>query len=227
MLSFPHSPQVQILVGREPVEMRKSFDGLSGIVIDAVDHDAQSGHLGVRPDVVLPDDLTGLRRTLRDTRYHHTQAPRRGGVRPTSGATPVHALHREINAEDALTSLVRRGAIETLAAALEAVIDGHIDRCRDVLDEVGRRRVAPNGGLPEREIRTGAGELRVKQPRARVHGQIAVGPAPRLQSKLIPPSLRKAKNIEVPIPCEYLRGVSTDNKECALVPRQAPPAHLG
>ena len=45
MLSFPPSPQVRIFVCREPVDMRKSFDGLSGAVIDVVDHDPQSGHL--------------------------------------------------------------------------------------------------------------------------------------------------------------------------------------
>ncbi len=45
MLSFPPSPQVKIFVCRKPVDMRKSFSGLSGAVIDVVDHDPQSGHL--------------------------------------------------------------------------------------------------------------------------------------------------------------------------------------
>jgi len=45
MLSFPPSPQVKIYVCRKPVDMRKSFSGLSGAVIDVVDHDPQSGHL--------------------------------------------------------------------------------------------------------------------------------------------------------------------------------------
>ena len=45
MLSFPPSPQVRIFVCREPVDMRKSFNGLSGVVIDVVDQDPQSGHL--------------------------------------------------------------------------------------------------------------------------------------------------------------------------------------
>lgn len=47
MLSFPPSPQVRIFICREPVDMRNSFDGLSGAVIDVVDHDPQSGHLFV------------------------------------------------------------------------------------------------------------------------------------------------------------------------------------
>jgi hypothetical protein len=47
MLSFPPSPQVRIFVAREPVDMRKGFDGLCGLVIDTVDEDPQSGHLFV------------------------------------------------------------------------------------------------------------------------------------------------------------------------------------
>lgn len=45
MLSFPPSPQVRIFVCRDAVDMRKSFDGLSGAVIDVVDQDPQSGHI--------------------------------------------------------------------------------------------------------------------------------------------------------------------------------------
>ena len=45
MLSLPPSPQVRIFIKREPVDMRKSFDGLSGVVIDVIDHDQQLGHL--------------------------------------------------------------------------------------------------------------------------------------------------------------------------------------
>lgn len=47
MLSFPPSPSVRIFVCREPVDMRKGFDGLSGVVIGIVDEDPQSGHLFV------------------------------------------------------------------------------------------------------------------------------------------------------------------------------------
>ena len=47
MLSFPPSPQVKIFVCSKPLDMRKSFDGLAGAVIDIVDHDPQSGHVFV------------------------------------------------------------------------------------------------------------------------------------------------------------------------------------
>ncbi|MEN8184802.1 MAG: IS66 family insertion sequence element accessory protein TnpB [Myxococcota bacterium] len=38
---------MKVFVCRKPTDMRKSFNGLSGAVIDIVDHDPQSGHLFV------------------------------------------------------------------------------------------------------------------------------------------------------------------------------------
>ena len=43
MLSFPPSPSVRIFVGRNPVDLRKGFDGLSGEVNGVVDEDPGSG----------------------------------------------------------------------------------------------------------------------------------------------------------------------------------------
>jgi transposase len=45
MLSLP--PSVRIYVARDPVDMRKSFNGLSGIVRDVLQQDPLSGHLFV------------------------------------------------------------------------------------------------------------------------------------------------------------------------------------
>lgn len=130
--------------------------------------------------------------------------------------TPVHQLHPDATAEDALTSLIREGARKVLAAALEAEIDEHVDRFRGVVDEQGKRRVVRNGYLPAREIQTGAGKLEIKQPRARVHGACDGDSKLRFKSKLIPPYLRKAKDIEELIPWLYLRGISTNDMADAL-----------
>lgn len=43
MLNMPAS--VRVFVARQPVDMRKSFDGLAAIVINVVKEDPQSGHL--------------------------------------------------------------------------------------------------------------------------------------------------------------------------------------
>lgn len=45
MLSFPPVGLTRIFVARDPVDMRKGFDGLTGVVIETVDEDPQSGHL--------------------------------------------------------------------------------------------------------------------------------------------------------------------------------------
>lgn len=45
MLSLP--PSVKIFVAREPVDLRKGFDGLSGVVRNILDADPLSGHLFV------------------------------------------------------------------------------------------------------------------------------------------------------------------------------------
>jgi len=43
MLTFP--PTTRVFVCREPTDMRKSFDGLMGLVISTLEQDPQSGHL--------------------------------------------------------------------------------------------------------------------------------------------------------------------------------------
>ncbi len=45
MLNLPSS--LRIFVAREPADMRKGFDGLSGLVMDVIDEDPQSGHVFV------------------------------------------------------------------------------------------------------------------------------------------------------------------------------------
>ena len=43
MLNLP--PSVSILLAREPADMRKGFEGLYGLMRDALGHDPLSGHL--------------------------------------------------------------------------------------------------------------------------------------------------------------------------------------
>lgn len=45
MLSLP--PSVRIFVARKPLDMRRSFDGLSAAVMEIIDEDPQSGHVFV------------------------------------------------------------------------------------------------------------------------------------------------------------------------------------
>ena len=45
MLSLP--PSVRIFIAKKPADMRKQFDGLAALVVNAIDEDPQSGHLFV------------------------------------------------------------------------------------------------------------------------------------------------------------------------------------
>ena len=63
---------------------------------------------------------------------------------------------------------------------------------------------------------TGAGALRVKQPRVADRRDVAADDKVRFSSSILPPYLRRSKNIDDLIPWLYLRGVSTGGFSDAL-----------
>jgi hypothetical protein len=64
-----------------------------------------------------------------------------------------------------LDEIVRDGARQMLAAALQAEVAAYIEAHVDQVDEKGRRLVVRNGFHIEREVTTAAGAVPVKQPR--------------------------------------------------------------
>ncbi len=115
---------------------------------------------------------------------------------------------------DPLTELIRRGARELLAQAIEAEVAEYIDARAHLTDERGRRQVVRNGHLPTREIVTGVGAVAVTQPR--VHDRRPTEERERFTSKILPPYLRKARSVEELIPWLYLKGISTNDFTEAL-----------
>jgi len=118
-----------------------------------------------------------------------------------------------VPARDVLTSILREGAQQLLAKAVEMEVAEWL-KARQQLDAQGRRQVVRNGYLPERTIVTGLGEVAVKQPRVRDRRPPDEREA--FQSKILPPYLRKTKSIEELIPWLYLKGISTGGFEEAL-----------
>ena len=116
--------------------------------------------------------------------------------------------------EDVLTDLLKRGAQKMLAQAIEAEVEGWIEQHEHLRDERGRRQVVRNGRMPKRTILTGVGPVEVEQPR--VHDRRPPAEAEKFTSKILPPYLRKTKNIEELIPWLYLKGISTGNFSEAL-----------
>ena len=119
-----------------------------------------------------------------------------------------------VTSRDALTELLRLGAQEMLATAIEAEVDEWIAERQHLLDENGHRQVVRNGRLPRRKITTGVGQVEIEQPRVRDNRP----PADRekFTSKLLPPYLRKTKSIDELLPWLYLKGISTSDFNEAL-----------
>ena len=125
-------------------------------------------------------------------------------------------------AQDVLTDVLRQGAQQLLAQAIEAEVADWIDGHRDCRDAAGRRQVVRNGYLPERTITTGVGPITVKQPR--VHDRRPAELREKFSSAILPPYLRKTKSVEELIPWLYLKGVSTGDFSEALAALLGPDA---
>ncbi len=102
-----------------------------------------------------------------------------------------------------------------LAKAVEAEVAAYIEDHQHELDEEGRRLVVRNGRHRPRTIDTGVGPVELEQPRVNDRRVDAEGKRFRFTSKILPPYLRRTKNIEELIPWLYLKGISTnDFPEC-------------
>jgi putative transposase len=123
---------------------------------------------------------------------------------------------------DALTDLLRAGAQQLLAQAIQAEVDAYLDARSELRDEAGRHQVVRNGYLPERTITTGVGPVGVRQPR--VHDRRPPQQREKFSSAILPPYLRKTRSIEELIPWLYLKGVSTGDFSEALAALLGPDA---
>jgi putative transposase len=136
-------------------------------------------------------------------------------VKNTVAATE-DAGQREPHFLGLLDQLVRKGAEQMLAAALEAEVQQVLDHYKHLRDGHGRRQVVRNGRLPEREVLTGAGPVPVTQPRVRDKRGKDHPEAVRFTSSILPPYLRRSTSVDELIPWLYLRGVSTGDFQSAL-----------
>ncbi len=120
-----------------------------------------------------------------------------------------------VGARDALTEVLRCGAAHLLATAVQAEAAAWIDAHAHVVDADGRRRVVRNGFCPSREIVTGIGPVKVRQPRVHDRRTPEQG-REAFTSAILPPYLRKTRSMEDLIPWLYLKGVSTGDFSEAL-----------
>jgi putative transposase len=124
--------------------------------------------------------------------------------------------------KDALTEVLRKGAQQMLAAAIEAEVETYLSHREQLVDEEGHRVVVRNGHLPARKLQTPLGEVPVEQPRVRDRRSAAE--REQFHSSILPPYLRKTKSLEELLPWLYLKGVSTGDFGEALAALLGPEA---
>ncbi|MHC4541388.1 MAG: IS256 family transposase [Planctomycetota bacterium] len=137
----------------------------------------------------------------------------------------VNNEHVSITSRDVLTEILRKGAQQMLAMAIENEVVQYIADHEDLRDDDGHRLVVRNGHLPARRIQTGVGPVEIQQPRVNDKRIDRNGQRRRFCSQILPPYLRRTKSVEELIPWLYLKGISTgDFTEAlqALLGPQAP-----
>ena len=117
------------------------------------------------------------------------------------------------NFSDALSALIRSGAQQIIAQAVEAELNELLSEHRALRDDLGRQAVVRNGYLPARTITTGVGEVEVQVPKVRDRSGSGHQVQLDLATALSQTPLAVSKKV---LPWLYLKGVSTGDFAEAL-----------
>jgi putative transposase len=116
-----------------------------------------------------------------------------------------------------LDEIVRDGARQMLAAALQAEVAGYVEAHADSLGPDGRRLVVRNGHHAPRQVTTAAGAVPVRAPRVNDKRiDTATGERERFSSAILPAWSRKSPRVAEVLPLLYLHGLSTSDFVPAL-----------
>jgi len=116
-----------------------------------------------------------------------------------------------------LDEIVRDGARQMLAAALQAEVAAYVEGFGGEVDENGRRLVVRNGYHEPREVTTAAGAVPVRAPRVNDRRVDEVtGARRRFASAILPAWARKSPQVAEVLPLLYLHGLSTSDFAPAL-----------
>jgi transposase-like protein len=129
--------------------------------------------------------------------------------------TKLHQNNPEENllSEISLDRILQEGARKLLQAAIESEIDEYIEKYKSLRNSEGNQLVTRNGHMPEREIQTGVGPVKIKRPRVDDRG---LSEEERFASIILPPYIRRAPSIDALIPLLYLKGISSNDFPRAL-----------
>ena len=106
-----------------------------------------------------------------------------------------------------LDDILKEGTERIFQQALEIEIEEFIERYSYLRTDTGKKRIVRNGYHKERAFQTKAGNMRIRIPRARDKSEFE--DKIQYSSRLIPPYLRRSRDINEFIPFLYLKGIST------------------
>ena len=113
-------------------------------------------------------------------------------------------------AKSYLEEILSEGARKLLQTAIENEVAEYLEEHRERRTDKGQRAIVRNGRHPERELVSGIGPIKVRQPRIRHRdGQ-------KFSSAILPPYMRRVPSIDALIPALYLKGISTGDFTEAL-----------
>jgi transposase-like protein len=110
-----------------------------------------------------------------------------------------------------LELILQEGARRMLQAAIENEVAEYIEKFKQLRDSQGKRLVVRNGFHTERDIVSGIGPLKVKQPRINDKR-----PGKQFSSTILPAYMRRVPSVDNLIPVLYLKGISTGDFSTAL-----------
>ena len=126
--------------------------------------------------------------------------------------TNIVDFARRDDMTDALTELLRRGAQDLIATAVEAEFATYLAQFAELRTEAGHAAVVRNGHHPARPVQTGIGPVSVRIPKVRSKDGTPV----TFRSALVPPYVRRTKTLEAALPWLYLKGISSGEMAPAL-----------
>ena len=128
----------------------------------------------------------------------------------------IVALRQPDTIDDPLTNILRAGARQLLAQAVEIEVETFLATVKDLKLADGRARVVRHGYGPARTIATGIGPVEVARAKIRDRGAAGDGERIRFSSAILPLWARRTRSLDALLPVLYLRGISTGDFQEAL-----------
>ena len=118
--------------------------------------------------------------------------------------------------DDPLTNILRSGARQLLAQAVEMEAEAFLLAMKGLKLPDGRDRLVRHGHGPERTIQTAIGPVEVERVKIRDRAAAEDGERIRFTSAILPLWARRTKSLDTLLPVLYLRGISTGDFQEAL-----------